>query len=275
MKLILQPSNLDEVIIKSQKLLQSQKRTGVIKLGKSKKIDYIFIIGLPRSGSTLLESILSMNTKTFPLGETNLLEESYKEWKNSSNLKQLNHYYDLGKAKFRKGKYISIDKNLFNFRYLDLIATKFPNAFVIHTYRHPLDNLLSIYRAKFKSAHINYSSSLVDTTKMIMDTEKVIAEYDNIIGNKIYHLNYDLLVNSPEIIIRDLIKSLNLEWKNNYLSPHSNTRPVSTASKISVRSPINNKSVGIWKEYEKMLRPAIKIFESDKVFSRIIKSSLK
>ena len=83
--------------------------------------------------------------------------------------------------------------------------------------------------------------------------------------SKIYDLNYDSLVKNPNNAIRSLINWLGWEWSDDYLSPHLNTRSVSTASSVQVRSPINSKSLGGWMNYKEMLNPAIEILsQSDK-----------
>ena len=90
-------------------------------------------------------------------------------------------------------------------------------------------------------------------------------EYKKRYRSKIYDLNYDLLVTHPDDEIRSLISWLDWDWDDSYLSPHLNTRSVSTASSVQVRSPINSKSLGGWKNYRKMLLPAIDVLkESDK-----------
>ena len=76
----------------------------------------------------------------------------------------------------------------------------------------------------------------------------------------IYELNYDSLVTNPNQEIKSLISWLNWEWDDKYLSPHLNMRSVSTASNVQVRSPINSKSIGGWKNYKEMLQPVIDIF---------------
>ena len=86
-----------------------------------------------------------------------------------------------------------------------------------------------------------------------------MKEYKNSFRSKIYDLNYDLLVSKPNQEIKSLISWLGWEWDNKYLSPHLNPRSVSTASNIQVRSPINSKSIGGWKKYKDMLKPAIEI----------------
>ena len=92
-----------------------------------------------------------------------------------------------------------------------------------------------------------------------------MTNYKNRFRSTIYDLDYDLLVSNPNQEIKSLISWLGWKWENKYLSPHLNPRSVSTASKIQVRSPINSKSIGGWKNYKDMLKPSIKILrESDK-----------
>ena len=86
-----------------------------------------------------------------------------------------------------------------------------------------------------------------------------MTEYKNRFRSRIYDFNYDLLVSDPNKEIKSLISWLGWQWDDAYLSPHLNPRSVSTASNIQVRSPINSKSVGGWKNYKDMLKPAIEI----------------
>ena len=86
-----------------------------------------------------------------------------------------------------------------------------------------------------------------------------MTEYKNRFRLKIYDINYDLLVSNPNKEIQSLISWLGWKWDDTYLSPHLNSRSVSTASSIQVRSPINPKSIGGWKNYKEMLQPAIQI----------------
>ena len=153
---------------------------------------------------------------------------------------------------------ITTNKWLYNYQYAGIIASQIPNAKIIHCFRNPLDNILSIYKAHFTKGN-EYSSSLVDCTRVYLDQEKIMTNYKNRFRSKIYDLNYDTLVRNPKQEIKTLISWLGWEWKESYLSPHLNIRSVSTASKIQVRSPINSKSIGGWKKYKKMLEPAMKI----------------
>ena len=82
--------------------------------------------------------------------------------------------------------------------------------------------------------------------------------------NHIYFLNYDKLVNNPEIEIRKLLNWLGLGWSDSYLNHHKSKQGFFTASNVQVRSPINNKSVGGWQNYSKLLKESLDVFESNK-----------
>ena len=139
-----------------------------------------------------------------------------------------------------------------------------PNAKIIHCFRHPLDNILSIYRTHFSKGN-EYSSALVDCAKVYINQEKVMTFYKNRFSSNIYDIDYDLLVTNPETTIKSLIKWLGWKWNDNYLYPHKNQRPVLTASDVQVRSPINPDSIGGWKNYKDMLKPAISILDMNQV----------
>ena len=217
----------------------------------------IFIVGLPRCGSTLVESIISLNTKVKDLGEVNIFEESYREYKQSEKQKSLSEIY-WKKLEITDSKTITTNKWLFNYQYAGIIAKAIPNAKIIHCYRNPLDNILSTYRAHFATGN-NFSSSLVDSAKVYSDQDEIMQTYKKEFKNHIYSLNYDELVTHPSKEIKSLIRWLGWNWNDLYLSPHLNNRKVSTRSNVQVRSPINTKSLGGWKNYKEMLRPAMEI----------------
>ena len=257
LKLAIRPSKSDNLIDKSKALLIESDKKDFNKKKEKNYCENIFVVGMPRSGSTLVESILSMNNDVYDLGEINFLEESFKEYENSKEDMNFAELY-LKKVNSKTNFKITTNKNLYNYLYTGLIASQIPNAKIIHCFRNPLDNILSIYRANFKRGN-EYSSSIVDCARIYLDQENVMKKYKNRFHSKIYDLNYDSLVTNPNQEIKSLIKWLGWEWDDSYLSPHLNTRSVSTASNIQVRSPINSRSIGGWKNYKEMLKPAITI----------------
>ena len=143
-----------------------------------------------------------------------------------------------------------------SYQYAGIIARQIPNAKIIHCYRNPLDNILSIYRAHFSTGN-SFSSSLIDCAEVYSDQDQIMKTYKQSFRSQIYDLNYDELVTNPITEIKSLIKWLNWEWNDTYLSPHLNKRSVFTRSNVEIRSPINSKSLGGWKNYKDMLKPAI------------------
>ena len=269
LKLILNPSKPDILINKSKSLLVESKKTDINQKENKKYPQSIFIVGMPRSGSTLIESILSINTSVHDLGEINILEESYEEQrKNSQESTLAELYWQKVNNKQEKWK-ITTNKWLYNYQYTGIIASQIPNVIIIHSFRNPLDNILSIYRAHFTRGN-KYSSSLIDCAKVYLDQERIMAEYKNKFRSNIYDLNYDSLVSNPKEEIQSLISYLGWEWDSAYLTPHLNQRSVSTASVVQVRSPINSKSIGGWENYKEMLKPAIEILTENEKYQDIV-----
>ncbi len=263
-KLDLKISNAETLINKSKALLIQSDKKGVKQKEQIKLPQSIFIVGMPRSGSTLVESILSINSYVKDLGEINILEESYIEWTQDNPNLTLAEVYFKKLANHKNEYKIITNKWLYNYQYAGIIANHIPDSILIHCYRNPLDNILSMYRTYFDSGN-EYSSSLIDCAKVYLNQEQLMNNYKNRFQSKIYSINYDSLVSSPNNEIKSLISWLGWEWDDSYLSPHLNPRSVMTASNIQVRSPINSKSIGGWKKYREMLKPAIEILtESDR-----------
>ena len=257
MKLRMHKSEVDLLIDKTKKLKISSDNYESNNQKNGNNSMSIFIVGLPRCGSTLVESIISLNTKVKDLGEVNIFEESYREYKQSEKQKSLSEIY-WKKLEITDSKTITTNKWLFNYQYAGIIAKAIPNAKIIHCYRNPLDNILSTYRAHFATGN-NFSSSLVDSAEVYSDQDEIMQTYKKEFKNHIYSLNYDELVTHPSREIKSLIRWLGWNWNDLYLSPHLNNRKVSTRSNVQVRSPINTKSLGGWKNYKEMLRPAMEI----------------
>ena len=258
LKLILHPSNSDSLIKQSKALLTESIQQEINQKENTKSEESIFIVGMPRSGTTLLESILSINPGISDLGESEILQESFKDYKKSNQELNLGERYLEKIKEYKQQSNSTTNKNLYNYMYVGIIANKIPNAKIIHCYRNPLDNILSIYRANF-SQGIRYSSSLIDCANVYLDQEEIMSIYKSRFKTKIYDFNYDSLVLDSKKEIKSLISWLGWKWSDAYLSPHLNQRTIYTASSVQVRSPINSKSVGGWRNYKDMLKPSIEI----------------
>ena len=268
LKLSIKASNSNVLINKTKTLLNESQKIKVNQIENKKTPESIFIVGMPRSGSTLLESILSINRNVNDLGEINILEEAFLEWKQSSQDLSLEELYwnKINKSILKFN--ITTNKWLYNYQYAGIIAKNITNAKIIHCHRNPLDNILSIYRGHFAKGN-EYSSSLIDCTIVYLDQEEIMTKYKDRFRTEIYDLNYDLLVRNPKKEIKTLINWLQWDWDDSYLSPHLNQRSVSTASNVQVRFPINAQSIRGWKNYEKLLKPAIDILTKTSKYQNI------
>ena len=205
----------------------------------------------------------------YDLGESEILEESFQDSKKSNqSLNLAERYWEKIKV-HRKQINKTTNKNLYNYSFAGIIATQIPNAKIIHCFRNPLDNILSINRANFESGNY-YSSSLIDSAKVYLDQDRIMTEYKNRFRTKIYDLNYDSLVTNPHKEIRSLISWIGWKWEDIYLSPHLNSRSVLTRSSVQVRYPINSKSIGNWKNYKELLKPAIEIINQNKKYKNLV-----
>ena len=269
LKLDFKKSQSDYLINKSKLLLIETDKESTNKKKITQYPESIFIVGMPRSGSTLVESILSMNSKVFDLGEVNILEESFLQLKNIDQKFTLTDIYWNKIRKYTENFYITTNKWLYNYQYAGIISREIKNAKIIHCFRNPLDNILSIYRANFTRDN-EFSSSLRDCTKIYLDQEEIMSNYKNRFRSKIYDLNYDSLVSNSNKEIKSLISWLGWKWEDSYLSPHLNKRSVLTSSSVQVRSPINSKSIGGWKNYKDMLQPAIEILTQTEKYQNLL-----
>ena len=264
----LNPYNVESLLNKSKKLILESNRE-VIK--EQRPINFpksIFIVGMPRSGSTLLESILSMNNNVNALGEKNIFEEAFLNWKASPEKSTIAELYFNQINYYSSELRTTTNKYLYNYQYAGIIATQIPNSKIIHCFRNPLDNILSIYRTNFDRGN-QYSSSLVDCAKVYLDQEEVMTQYKKTFRSKIYDLNYDLLVSNPSKEIKSLICWLGWKWDDQYYSPHLNQRSISTASSVQVRSPLNSNSIGGWNNYKEMIKPAMEIITQNAKYEEL------
>ena len=261
LKLIDKPSNIKEVIKLSETIKNKIQLDKSFEITKFRYLRDIFIVGLPRSGSTLVESIIGMNNEVHNLGENGILRNALIESEKSDFLNLDEIYFNYSQD-FSSRKYTT-NKMLSNYMYIPHILSKLEHSKVIYTFRNPLDNILSMYRAKFTGLGNEYSSSLRDSAIYYMYQFRILSFYREKYKNNIYFLSYEKLVNNPEQEIRKIIDWLGFGWEDCYLHTDKSKQGFFTASNVQVRSPINNKSVGQWKKYTDLMQEPITLFKKN------------
>ena len=250
-----------------KELYQPLARLPGLVLGSSLGKDLVFIVGLPRCGSTLVETILSMSNNTIPLGEIDALQNSLDET-NIINLLQdkASSSNDIYKAFqdldfiYRKivpnDLHIKLDKTLNNFYLAGLLSRIWPAARIIHVQRHPMDQILSIWKARFLKGH-NYSLELKELVNVYIAYNQLMSFWHEVLGDRIYLCQYEKLINYPLVETRKLAAYAGVVWKEEMLEHQKSNRVIKTASFMQARKPINDKSIGTWKNYKSFLQEFI------------------
>ena len=214
----------------------------------------IFIVGLPRCGSTLVETILSRNEQLIDLGEVAFLNQALE---GNNTLADIRSSYleaiQLHPA-FKADAQAISDKCLYNFAYCPILAASFPDCRIIHVHRNPMDNLWSTFTNHFASGN-EWTYSLEHSVAFYRIYRQVMDANEQLMPGRIYHLNYDHLTRSPELEIPRLIEHCGFQWNDAYLHPEHSGRQIHTASAVQARAPISSRSVGRWRLYQELLGP--------------------
>lgn len=219
----------------------------------------IFIVGMPRSGTTLTEQIISSHPEVFGAGELYYLAAAEKDAGiiTPETTKIIGEeYIEMARGisdEARAAKFIT-DKMPSNFSKVGLISAALPNAKIIHTRRNPMDTCLSCYKQLFARGHDwSYElEAMAEHYELYMD---LMAHWRENLPGKILEINYEDTVENFENQARKLIDFVGLEWDDACLSPHKQKRAILTASKGQVSKPIYKTSVQGWKRYEEQLQP--------------------
>jgi tetratricopeptide (TPR) repeat protein len=252
-----------------------------LKIQGSDSIVPIFIVGMPRSGTTLVEQIVSSHPDVFGAGELLLLVNSEE-----NIIKQIDSNVPYPKcmteitdsiAKDISNQHLSkleqyssqskhvVDKLPHNFLRIGLIKILFPNARIIHCQRDPLDTCVSIFLNRFALPVGNeFTFDLTELAKYYLDYQRLMMHWQSIFSEEIYDMRYEELVHNQENISKELIEYIGLEWDENCLDFYKNERAVKTMSFHQVRQKIYTGSVKRWKRYQKFLSPLIDIIEKNK-----------
>jgi len=244
---------------------------------RKKHRNIIFIIGMPRSGTSLVEQILSSHPDVYGAGELRCMGEIA----NRPNLATASGPYPQGMPELEASdvdnlaqEYIAYlesigdgsssitDKMPHNFLYLGLIHLLFPNARIVHIKRNPLDTCLSLYFQGFNPLH-SYTTDLGLLVKYYLEYERLMEHWRSCLEIPMLEINYETIVNGLETSTRNLLDFCNLPWSTDCLRFHENNRFVQTPSYNQVRQPIYKSSTGRWKNYRKFIGPLTQSLKTD------------
>ena len=229
----------------------------------------IFIVGMPRSGTTLAEQIISSHPLVTGAGELNFVSQFGNPMTvgqpplNDAALTRFREQYLNALQQRSEGNAIVTDKMPQNFRFLGLIATALPEAKIIHVKRHPAAVCWGNYTKHFVNDSLGYCYSLGDILHYHELYEDLMGYWHQVLPSKIYDLDYEVLTEHQEEETRKLIDHLGLEWSEACLSPQDNKRSVATASSAQVRKKVYQGSSERWKLYRKHLNGAFDHFKDD------------
>jgi hypothetical protein len=240
----------------------------------------IFIVGMPRTGTTLVERILSSHETVFAAGELSdfslvlkrstatagnmVLDPATLRAAATADARALGEAY-LQSTRPRTGHTARfIDKMPLNFFYAGLIHRALPNARIICLRRNPLDTCLSNFRQLFATRfpYYRYAYDLLETGRYYALFDALMAHWRGLMPDDFREVHYEDLVTDPERETRKLLEFCGLPWDPQCLRFFENSAPVATASSIQVRSPLYGASVGRWKHYAEELAELIALLTS-------------
>lgn len=228
----------------------------------------IFIVGLPRTGTTLIDRILSSHKDVVAAGELNVFSELVKKSASTSSpfvldvstfksisqksITEIGHDYIAATKDLARNSERFTDKMPLNFMNCALIHRALPNARIVALRRGAMDSCLSNFRQLFatKFSYYNYTFDLEDTAKYYRAFDDIISVWREFIPeNRFMEIHYEDVISNQEVKTRELLNFCGLGWDEACLRFHENEAPVSTASSVQVRQPLYSGSIGRWKKY--------------------------
>jgi len=230
----------------------------------------VFVVGMPRSGTSLIEQILSSHSDIYGSGESNEMRDIVQKISNGNDasypqctldltIEELNRHsqiYVENQEKLTTGEQKIIDKMPHNFFHLGLISQLFPNCKIIHCTRSPLDTCLSIYFQNFNETH-QYASNFKNLAHHYKFYQDLMNHWKKVLPMDILEISYEETVSDLQGTTTKLLQHLELEWQDQCLSFYDTKRHVFTASQEQVDKPIYTTSSERWKNYEKHIQPLI------------------
>jgi tetratricopeptide (TPR) repeat protein len=239
----------------------------------------IFVFGMPRSGTTLVERILTSHPHVQGTGELlNFGMALRKHWGRRPPIWQdMDIAAHAATVDWRAvgDAYVEsvrpehsrtprfVDKFPFNFLYAGFIARALPHARMVCLRRHPMDTCLGNFRQLFaeKLPYYDYSFDLLDGGRYYVMFDRLMAHWRQVFPGRILELDYEALVSAPETTTRELLAFCGLPWNDACLRPDTNQTGVATASALQVREPIHRRAMGHWRHYEAQLAPLRALLE--------------
>jgi len=251
--------------IKSSYIFIKQSALNVDNL--SIKRSPVFIVGMPRSGTTLVEQIISSHPQVTGAGELSFAAQFGAPLSRGLTLidnDALNNFrkkYLAGLQNISQGNLTVTDKMPNNFLYLGLIAAAFPEAKIVHVKRNPAAVCWANYKQYFEPKGVGYYYDLDDVVSYYRLYENLMEFWMKSLSKRIYKLDYEVLTINQEDETRKLIDYVGLDWDEKCLSPQNNTRAVLTASDIQVRKKVYQGSSQQWEKYKPFLSGALDCFD--------------
>lgn len=228
----------------------------------------VFIIGMPRSGTSLVEQIIASHSEVYGAGELEFLAHSVKiadKAQQDGNFGPNNKNDIMGPFKVIRDRYMQrvnkiefnekffTDKMPLNFRWVGHIINSFPNAKIICTDRDPVAVCWSIYKMNFASDGNGYATDLSVIGQYYKQYEALMRFWEKTFPGKILTVNYEQLTENPRETIQTMLNFVGVKWEEECLNFHDNKRPVNTASAAQIREKIYSGSSLKWKNYESKL----------------------
>jgi len=230
----------------------------------------IFILGMPRSGSSLVEQIICNAPEVFGAGELDTIHQSLIKLLDDKKLDQMaieSSFYHLRKKYLDRLKNITnksyiIDKLPLNFLWIGYIRILFPNAKIIHTYRDPVATCFSVYKTLFTEGSLDFAYDQEDIISFYTMYKHFMSFWDLQFKEDILNVNYDDLVLNSEFESKKIFNFIGVEYSSNYLNLESHSRSIMTASDLQVRDKIYQGSSDVWLKYKNYLTKFTTAFKS-------------